>query len=60
MGPSVDELERLADRITGEFYKLYLRVPRRKRGRAYQLFIDVAEGRITYEQALRKLRELAR
>ncbi|MEB3778892.1 MAG: hypothetical protein GSR85_01475 [Desulfurococcales archaeon] len=59
MDRSIDELERLADRKTREFDKLYLKVPKHKRKQAYQIFIDVAEGRITYKQALRKLRELA-
>ncbi len=53
------ELERLADRKSREFDRLYLKVPRNKRRQAYKVFLEVAYGRISFEQGLEKLRELA-
>lgn len=60
MPRGLDALERMANEKTREFDRLYLKTPEHKRKIAYRVFLDVAEGRITYEEALRKLRELAR
>lgn len=63
MGPKrsrLEELEREADRKMKILADLYLRVPKRKRRKAYRIFLDIAEGKITYEEGLKKLRELAK
>lgn len=57
---SLAELERIADEKAREFDKLYLKVPRHKRKKAYRIFLDIAEGKITYEEGLKKLRRLAK
>ena len=56
----LEELEREADRKMKILADLYLRVPKRKRKKAYRIFLDIAEGKITYEEGLKKLRELAK
>ena len=57
---SLVELERIANEKAKEFDKLYLKVPRNKRKKAYRIFLEVAEGKITYEEGLEKLRRLAK
>ncbi len=54
------ELERTANKKMWRLARVYARVPRGKRRRAYKVYLDLGEGRISYEEALRKLRELAR
>ena len=56
---SLAELERIADEKAREFDEIYLKVPRRKRKKAYRIFLEVATGKITYEEGLEKLRRLA-
>lgn len=60
MGRSIAELEKMANRKTREFDKIYLKVPEHKRKQAYRIFIMVAEGKLSYEQGLKELRKLAR
>ena len=57
---SLAELERIADEKAREFDEIYLKVPRRKREKAYGIFLEVAEGKITYEEGLERLRRLAK
>ncbi len=59
-GHPLAELERIADEKAREFDKAYLKVSRHKRKKAYQIFLEVAEGKITYEEGLEKLRQLAK
>ena len=54
------ELERAANKKMRVLARLYVRVPRGKRKHAYKIYLDLGEGKISYEEALRKLRELAR
>ena len=57
---SLAELERIADEKAREFDEIYLKVPRRKRKKAYRIFLEVATGKITYEEGLERLRRLAK
>ena len=54
------DLEKAANKKMRELARLYARVPRGKRRQAYKIYLDLGEGRLSYEEALRKLRELAR
>lgn len=53
----VSELEKLAKARTREFMRLYTRA--RDKRKAYKIYLKVAFGELTYEQALRELRRLA-
>lgn len=55
-----DELERIADERVGLLARVYARVPRERRRQAYMVYLDLARGRITYWEAVRRLRWLAR
>ena len=59
MSRRLEALERMAEEKAREFDRLYLRVPKARRRQAYKLFLAVANGEITYEEALERLRELA-
>ena len=57
---SIIELERIADEKAREFDRIYLKVPRHKRKKAYRIFLEIAEGKISYEEGIERLRKLVR
>jgi hypothetical protein len=58
-GRSLEELERIANERARKLDELYLKLPKNRRKQAEKIYMELGEGRITYEEALRKLRELA-
>ena len=54
------ELEKIANRKVARLVKLYIRVPKAKRRQAYKVYLDLGRGEITYEEALAKLRKMAK
>ncbi len=56
----LEELERISDKKVGQLAKIYAKVPKEKRKQAYKIYLDLGKGKITYEEALERLRRLAR
>ena len=54
------QLEREADRKMRVLAEVYAKVPRGRKRQAYRVYLDLAEGKISYEEALEKLRRLAK
>ena len=55
-----DELEEIGKKRANKFFDLYFRALKKHPKKAEKIRLDYAKGRISYEEALRKLRELAR
>ena len=55
----LDELEREADWKMLILAEVYARVPRGKKRHAYRVYLDLAKGKISYEEALERLRRMA-
>ena len=55
----LDELEREADWKMLTLAEVYARVPRGKKRQAYRVYLDMARGKISYEEALERLRRMA-
>ena len=54
------EYERRAKQRGNRVYKIYARLPEKKKAIADKILDELAEGKLTYEQVLKKLKELAR
>ena len=55
----INEYEMRAKRRGNRVYRIYAKLPARKRARADKILDDLADGKLTYWQALEKLRRLA-
>ena len=53
-------LEREANKKMRTLAETYAKVPKNKKQQAYKVYLDLAEGKISYEEALEKLRKLAK
>ena len=53
MKRNISELEREADRKLRKFDQLYMKLPKSKRRIADKIYLDIAEGRLTFEQGLK-------
>lgn len=56
----IEELEKISNRKVAQLVKIYAKVPRGKRRQAYKIYLDLGRGKITYEEALEKLRKMAK
>ncbi len=53
------DLERIANRKMWKLAELYVRVPEKKRRLAFKIYLDLGDEKLSYEEALRRLKELA-
>ncbi len=53
-------LEREADRKMMILVKAYAKVPKNKKHYAYKVYLDLAKGKISFKEALKILRKLAK
>ena len=54
------QLEREANRKMWILAEAYAKVPKNRKDKAYRIYLDLAKGKISYEEALEKLRKLAK
>ncbi|MCE4620441.1 MAG: hypothetical protein F7C33_05390 [Desulfurococcales archaeon] len=52
-------MESEADRKMWILAEVFARVPRGKKRQAYRVYLDLARGKISYEEALERLRRMA-
>ena len=55
-----DELEEIGKKRANKLFDLYFKAIKKHPKRAEKILQDYAEGKITYEEALEKLRKLVR